>query len=180
MQGVGNMTNDRNEAKTRRPQLRTYARLCKSIWMATAIVAAVALACQEQEPSGLQGGPDWNPSCNVRFRGSLIIHRNIHTAERGNDIVRAHQEATHLDCDPDTWNPKISSTPQSCHHAEWEDRRPVPESLAQAAENDSDGLTKDKEGNVLVEFSEPPTGFYFAARCWIYHGPDQKWDRSVD
>ena len=173
------MTNDRNEAKPRRPRLRTYTKLWKSIWLATAIVVTMSVACQQQEPAG-GAIPDRKPDCNASFRGPLITQRGIDTAERGNEIIQAVQEATYLDCDPDTWSAKISSTPQSCHHAEWEDGAPVPESLAKAAEMDSDGLTKDKEGNVLVQFSEPPNGFFFTARCWIHHGTEQKWDRSVD
>ena len=176
------MTNDRNETKPRRPQLRTYARLWKSVWLASAIVVAmaIALACQEQEPSGQQGTINLIRDCNKKLRISLIVQRGIDTAERGNEIVQTYQEVTHLDCGPDTWSAKISSTPQSCHHAEWEDGTPVPESLAEAAEIDSDGLTKDKEGNVLVQFSEPPTGSRFTAKCWIFNVTDIKWDRSVD
>ena len=173
------MTNDRNEAKPRRPQLRTYTKLWKSIWLVTAIVVTMALACQEQEPAG-DLAYDHKLTCNGLFRSSLMIQQDNYTAELGNRIVEFYHEQTHPDCDPDTWNPKISSNPQTCQHAEWEDGRPVPESLAQAAENDSDGFTVDKAANALIEFSQPPTGRLYSARCWIYHGADNAWDRSVD
>ena len=116
MQGVGNITNDRNETKPRRPQIKTYARLWKSVWLASAIIVAMALAlaCQEQEPSGQQGTINLIRDCNKKLRISLIVQREIETAERGNEIVQAYQEVTHLDCGPDTWSAKISSTPQSC------------------------------------------------------------------
>ena len=174
------MTNDRNDAKLRRPRLRTYAKLWKSIWLATAIVVTMSVACQQQEPSGLEGRINLIRDCNKILRSSLITPRGIDTAERGNGIVQAIQEATHLDCDPDTWSAKISSTPQSCHHAEWENGTTVPESLALSGDRDSDGLTRDTIGNILVQFSEPPTDSRFTAKCWMYDAHENKWNRSVD
>ena len=176
------MTNDRNETKPRRPQIKTYARLWKSVWLASAIIVAmaIALACQEQEPSGQQGTINLIRDCNKKMRISLIVQRGIDTAERGNEIVQAYQEVTHLDCGPDTWSAKISSTPQSCHHAEWGNGTTVPESLALSGDSDSDGLTRDTIGNILVQFSEPHTGSRFTAKCWMYDAHENKWDRSVD
>ena len=147
---------------------------------AIVVAMALALACQEQEPSGLEGRINLIRDCNKILRSSLITPRGIDTAERGNEIVQAIQEATHLDCGPDTWSAKISFTRQWCHHAEWENGRTVPESLAVSGDWDSDGLTRDTIGNILVQFSEPPTGSRFTARCWMYDAHENKWDRSVD
>ncbi len=176
------MTNDRKDAKPRRPRLRIRARLWKSVWLATAIVVAMplALACQEQETSGRQGIIVPNRDCNRYLRTSLIIRRELHTAERANEIVRAMQETTSFTCEQDMWSAKISHTRQWCHHAEWENGTTVPESLALSGDWDGDGLTRDTIGNILVQFSEPPTDSSSNARCWMYDAPRHKWDRSID
>ena len=176
------MTNDRNNAKPRRPQIRTYASLSKYIWLPAAILVAMALAlaCQEQETSGRQGRIVPNRECNRYLRTSLIIRRELLTAERANEIVRAMQETTSFTCEQDLWSAKISFTRQWCHHEEWENGTTVPESLALSGDRDSDGLTRDTIGNILVQFSEPPTDSRFTAKCWMYDAHENKWDRSVD
>ena len=182
-------------ANSNHPSTLKAARRCLAIGLISAAIAVAALACQEERA--------WSPdpyirepeiSCGMNLRMVLKAHPKIKTAEIANQ-TRVHPQTKTAEianeaiagiqaqrpemCSPKVWNPRISLEPQSCQLSAWKGETATPATLAETAQMDIDGLTIDPAWNVLVDFTEKPTGEY-EARCWMYIATESRWTVSLD
>ena len=137
------------------------------------------------EPSGGQALDRVGQSgCDQTLRSSLITQRGVSTDTRANSMIRQIQAQRRTECSAETWDPVVDdANPNSCAKANGPDYNKVgdtdmPTSLGTAASVDSDGLTRDADGNILVAFSaaKRPTD---GSRCWLYLASADIWDQMA-
>ena len=147
------------------------------------------------EPSGGQGlDRVGQASCDRTLRSSLITQRGISTTARVNSMIRQIQAQRRNDCSTETWAPSVDTAkvgdsaqanaclfnkaPAATESYGTIGSTLVPRSLGSAASQDSDGIARDSEGNILVLFatgSRPTDG----SLCWMYLANADIWDQTA-
>ena len=141
------------------------------------------------EPSGGQAlDRVGQAGCDRTLRSALVTQRGVSTDDRVNSMIRQIQAQRRSDCSTDSWDPvvedsKVGNTSDpSCikaagDHGSVGDTA-IPKSLGNAAENDTDGIARDADGNILVLFdtSKRPTD---GSQCWLYLSSADIWDQSA-
>lgn len=112
--------------------------------------------------------------CDDTLRSSLVTQRGVGTAARANSMIAQIQAQRRNECNAEVWNPDVLTGAQTCMGTTAPSAgAPVkmvgttmPASLYNSADADADGLTRDAESNILVNWgTNKPTD---TALCWMY------------
>ena len=130
------------------------------------------------EPAGLEGVAEnaGNTSCDRTLRSALVTQRGVSTDDAANAVIRAIQAQRAADCNREVWNPKVDAAALSDCSATSIGDTDVPSGLVAAA--GGDGLAKDADGNIMVEFvqaNRPTDG----SECWLYIAKANYWDQKA-
>lgn len=124
------------------------------------------------EPSGGQALDRVGQSgCDNTLQSSLVTQRSVGTAARANSMIAQIQAQRRNECNAEVWAPEVANYRPTCQGgtagSSMADGIAVPVSLFNAASVDSNGMVRDADGNMLVEFASGnrPTD---TARCWMY------------
>lgn len=132
------------------------------------------------EPSGgqaLTGGGQ--TGCDQTLQASLVTQRGVGTALRANSMIRQIQAQRANECSSDVWDPEIGdgaalnqcvgpaiTTSNTSNEI---NGTLVPTSLVNSGNaGGEDSLTRDADGNIMVEFADAPNRPTDTARCWMY------------
>lgn len=151
------------------------------------------------EPSGGQAlDRVGQAGCDRTLRSALVTQRSVSTQERANSMIRQIQAQRRAECSTDTWNPRIiggqggdpnlgdenngcldeNSPSDTQTHGKIGDTT-IPRTLGNAAAGDGDGIARDADGNMLVQFfinRRPSDG----SLCWLYLASADIWDQAAD
>ena len=139
------------------------------------------------EPSGGQAlDRVGQASCDRTLRSSLITQRGVSTDDRANSMIAQIQAQRRNECSDETWSPKIEAA--AVKGCLGDDKAKstvigdttVPASLDTAARADSDGLSRDADGNILVFFGATTGRPTDGSLCWLYLSSADIWDQSAE
>ena len=157
-------------AKAKQGDGNMHGRVIATLAVAAAIIALTNGCRPEPEPSGAPGLHKSVTGCDELLQGN--IDRTVRAADtaEANRVIRAIQADRPNKCAEHEWNPVVADT-QHCHaqvgNRLWGTK--IPTTLIEAMRRDSDGYTRDEEGNIMIAFLKDarPSN---SGVCWMYRG----------